>query len=282
MLGQSVVALDETFMSVFGAMVGEGAGTALQYARRTMFVPVGVIAQAAAVAAYPTLARLFAEGNRAALLSTVDKALRYVLVLSIGAMGIAMAMSLPIVTLLFERGAFDQNDSADAASALFMYALAIPVWGALQIVTRAFYSRRQMWTPVIVGSAMTVVAIPTYFILQANFGIEGVALGSVIALTAYTAALTAIWYRPADARAGLRSVLRSAGRVIPLAVPAGICAFGASWLVTNRLLAPSGVTALLSLVVGIAVYATVAIGLGSWLYDALWRRIRGRTESATP
>jgi len=282
MLGQSVVALDETFMSVFGAMVGEGAGTALQYARRTMFVPVGVIAQAAAVAAYPTLARLFAEGNRQALLSTVDKAMRYVLVLSIGAMGIAMALSLPIITLLFERGAFEPDASVAAASALFMYALAIPVWGALQIVTRAFYSRRQMWTPVIVGSAMTVIAIPTYFILQANFGIEGVALGSVLALAGYTAALMAIWYRPADTREGLRTLMRSAGRVIPLAVPAAIAAYFAASLLPDRLPWSGGFTALVSIAVGGAVYAAVGLGIGSLLYDALWKRVRGRTESATP
>lgn len=282
MLGQSVVALDETFMSVFGAMVGEGAGTALQYARRTMFVPVGVIAQAAAVAAYPTLARLFAEGNRKALLATVDKALRYVLVLSIGAMGVAMAMSLPIITLLFERGAFEPGASASTASALFMYAMAIPVWGALQIVTRAFYSRRQMWTPVIVGSAVTVFAIPTYFVLQSSFGIEGVALGSVLTLAAYTAALTAIWYRPHDTREGLRAVVRSAGRAIPLAVPAGVCAFGASWFIADRLPWSGGIAALASLAVGGLVYAVVVVGIGSSLHDTLWRRLRGRAGSTTP
>ncbi|NIR35460.1 MAG: murein biosynthesis integral membrane protein MurJ, partial [Actinobacteria bacterium] len=60
MIGQSIVVLDETFMSVFGNRVGDGAQTHLQYARRTMLVPVGAIAQAAGVAAYPTLARLFA------------------------------------------------------------------------------------------------------------------------------------------------------------------------------------------------------------------------------
>jgi peptidoglycan biosynthesis protein MviN/MurJ (putative lipid II flippase) len=163
-----------------------------------------------------------------------------------------------------------------------MYALAIPVWGALQIVTRAFYSRRQMWTPVIVGSAITVIAIPAYFVLQASFGIEGVALGSVIALSAYTAALTAIWYHPADTREGLRTVLRSAGRAIPLAVPAGLAAFTASWFVTDLWSASGAIGALVAVTVGGLVYAGIVVGLGSSLYDALWRRARGRTESATP
>ena len=82
MLGQSIVAFDEVFMSVFGSMAGEGGQTHLQYARRTMLVPVGLIAQAAGVAAFPFLARLFAAGEIGKMQRTVDRALRYVLAAS--------------------------------------------------------------------------------------------------------------------------------------------------------------------------------------------------------
>ncbi len=97
MIGQSIVALDESFMSIFGDLVGDGTQTHLLYARRTMLVPVGIIAQAAAVAAYPFLSRLFAEGKIRAMQSTVDKAMRWVLVLSIGAAGLLAALALPVV-----------------------------------------------------------------------------------------------------------------------------------------------------------------------------------------
>ncbi|MEZ5175736.1 MAG: murein biosynthesis integral membrane protein MurJ [Acidimicrobiia bacterium] len=280
MLGQSIVALDETFMSVFGARVGDGAATELQYARRTMFVPVGVIAQAAAVAAYPTLARLFAEGKRSRLYATVNRALRYVTVLSIGAAAVAIALSLPIMRILFERGEFTPPSTASAASALVMYAFAIPVWGVLQIVTRAFYARRQMWTPVIVGSGMTLVAIPAYFAMQGAFGIEGVALASATMLAAYTLALLAIWYRPPDTRAGLMTVLRSAGRALPLAVPAGFAAFGVSWLVMSRLGDQPLLAALASGVLGIAVFGVVVVLVGAFLHDALWHRAARRARQA--
>ena len=73
MIGQSIVVLDETYMSVFGDLAGDGAQTQLQYARRTMLVPVGVIAQAAGVAAYPFLARLYAEGRARDMADTVDR-----------------------------------------------------------------------------------------------------------------------------------------------------------------------------------------------------------------
>jgi len=236
-----------------------------------MFVPIGVIAQAAAVAAYPTLARLFAEGNRPALLRTVDKALRTVLVLSIGAAGIVAAMSVPTIRVLFDTGPFTSEDTSAAAAALFMYAFGIPIWGGLQIITRAFYAKREMWTPVIVGTAITILAVPLYFAMQSAFGIEGVAVTSVLTLGVYTAVLMGVWYWPADARSGLRSVLGGAGRAIPLAIPAALASGAVSWAISTGIEGSPMISAMLALVVGTAVYVGVAFGLGSVLYDWLKR-----------
>ena len=272
MIGQSIVALDEVFMSVFGNMVEAGAQTDLQYARRTMFVPIGVIAQAAAVAAYPTLARLFAEGDRPAMLRTVNRALSYVLVLSIGAAGLVTALALPLVRVLYERGQFTAEVTESVASALFVYAFAIPVWGALQIITRAFYATKDMWTPVIVGSAITILAIPGYFVAQDALGIEGVALSSVASLTLYTGILATIWYRRSGAGAGGRRVVDTAGRAIPLAVPAALAAGLASWAIWSGITGAQTIAAIAALIVGTAVYAGVALGIGGLLYDWLSRR----------
>ena len=256
-------------MSVFGGMVGEGAQTHLQFARRTMFVPIGVIAQAAAVAAYPTLARLFAEGNRPELLRTVDKAMRYVLVLSIGAAGFVAAVSVPAIRVLFERGSFTAEDTSAAASALFMYAFGIPVWGALQIITRAFYAKKEMWTPVIIGTAITILAVPLYFVMHSAFGIEGVAITSVLTLGAYTAVLMGVWYKPQDARDGLAPMLKGAGRAVPLAVPAAFGAGAIAWAISTGIQGSPTISAAIALIVGAAVYVGVALGLGALLYDLL-------------
>ncbi|MGH8873721.1 MAG: lipid II flippase MurJ, partial [Acidimicrobiia bacterium] len=77
MAGQSVVVLDEQLTRVFGQLGEEGAIFALGRARRLNMLPVGMIAQAAGVAAYPFLARLAAEGRPAELSETVARAVRY-------------------------------------------------------------------------------------------------------------------------------------------------------------------------------------------------------------
>ncbi len=261
MVGQSIVVLDETFMSAFGDLVGDGAQTRLQYARRTMLVPVGAIAQAASVAAYPMLARMFAEGKKRALAVMVDKAISWVVVLSILSAGLIAALAEPIMRTQFERGSFSNADSIAAGTALFFYAFSIPMWGILQIITRSFYARRQMWVPVAVGTVSTLVAIPIYVMFRAEFGLAGVALASVVSIGIYTSALTYLWYSD-DGHAGrIQRVVDRAGRAIPPAVVGGIAAF----LVARIIMAVVGgwTGSAIAVVVGTVVY--LAVGLGTLL-----------------
>jgi len=275
MIGQSIVVLDETFMRVFGQFVSEGAATELNFARRTMLVPVGVVAQAAGVAAYPFLARMFAEGRLYEMKNTVDKALRYVLVLSMVAAALLAAMTVPIIRALFERGEFTAQSTVGTAEALFFYALGIPVWGGLQILNRAFYARREMWTPVVVGTAATVAAVPLYIILQDTYGLRGIALASTLALSIYTGILAAVWYGDSDGTRRIRRLASDVGRAVPLAVIGGGAAFAASYglgeLFTFDGMAalPKTLVSVLLVVVGSVVFAGVAIGLGSLLHSWL-------------
>jgi putative peptidoglycan lipid II flippase len=266
MIGQSIVVLDETLMSVFGDLVGDGAQTQLQYARRTMLVPVGAIAQAAGVAAYPFLARLFAEGRRRDLADTVDRALRWVLVASVAATALLASLSMPVIRVLFERFSFEPSDTVGTASALFFYAFTVPIWGGLQLLSRAFYARRQMWVPVIVGTGALVVAIPLYLVLQRGFGIEGVALASVLGLGLYAGTLLTLWYREPDHAGRWRRVVDSTGRAIPLVVAGGFAAFGLAW-VTTTLLGDGFWAALIAVLAGTAAFAGVALGTGA----GFWR-----------
>ena len=276
MIGQSVVALDETFMSVFGDLVGDGTQTHLQYARRTMLVPVGIVAQGAAVAAYPFLSRLFAEGKIRAMHDTVDKAMRWVLVLSIAATGLLAALALPVTRALYERFAFTVSDSSATAAALFFYALAIPIWSALQILTRAFYARRAMWTPVIIGTVTTVVAIPLYFMLTDAFGIRGVAVASVLSLLLYTGTLALVWYQGREGRARLRQVLGTAGRAIPPTVLGAGAAFLIGWAVMTNVPGQTTIVSIVAILLGTAAFAGIAFSLGSFLYDILTAAARRR------
>lgn len=192
MIGQSVAVLDEQFVRFFG-QVEEGATSALSFARQLNMVPIGVIAQAAGVAAYPFLARLAAKGDEDGLVATTGRAARNTIFIAAAATAALVVLARPLVRLLYQYGAFSAEDSALVASLLTIYAFSIPAWGLHQILSRHFYAKRKMWTPVLIGTAFSVIAIPTWLGLYSKLGVEGFALASTLVVTGYAVGMLVAW-----------------------------------------------------------------------------------------
>jgi putative peptidoglycan lipid II flippase len=262
MLGQSLVVLDESFARVFGTQLGEGPTSQLGFARQTMLVPIGVVAQAAGVAAYPYLSRLVEEGKLREMTTSLARALRYVIVASLVATAALIALSVPTIRALFERGQFGPADTTAAASALVFYAIGIPFWGVQQLLARGFYARRQMWTPVLVGTAATVLAVPIYIILKELLEIRGIALASTVSIAGYTVALAVIWIDRTGTHV-LAGLGQTVGRALVPAVFAGV----AAWLLAHAVqdLAAGFAGAVLQVATGGLAAAAVFLGLTGWM-----------------
>lgn len=194
MIGQSVAVLDEQFVRLFG-QVDDGATAALFYARRLNMVPVGVIAQAAGVAAFPFLASLFARGAEAELVETTGRAARKTIFVAAAATAGLIAVARPLVRLVYRYGEFTTADVEQVAGLLVIFAFSIPAWGLHQLLARHFYAKRKMWTPVLVGTAFTLVAIPLWFGLYVLMGVDGLAVASTVVMIGYALGLLVAWGR---------------------------------------------------------------------------------------
>lgn len=130
----------------------EGAVSALDYAMRIMLLPLGVVAQAVGIAAFPTFAELAAENKLKDVRRTLASTLRGVLFLALPATGGLLMLREPIVRLLFEKGEFTAQSTVSVAWALAFYALGLAGHAGLEIIVRAFYALHDTKTPVVVGS----------------------------------------------------------------------------------------------------------------------------------
>ncbi len=259
MLGQSLVVLDEQLGRTFGSLVEDGGISWLNFGRQTMLVPVGVIAQAAGVATYPFLARLVAEGKHREMAQAVSRALRYIVVLSMAAAAGLMALALPAIRALYERGSWDAADTVATAGTLVFFALGVPLWGLQQIYARGFYAREEMWTPVIIGTFAFAAAIPIYWGLHEAMGVNGLALASSVSILLYTTALGAVWYH----RTGwpfARPVAVTALRNLPVAAIAGVAAWGVSELILGAFADPGFAPSLLGAGAGGVVLLALSLG----------------------
>lgn len=262
MLGQSLVLLDESLARVFGTQLGEGPTSQLGFARQTMLVPIGVVAQAAAVAAYPFLSRLAEEGKLRELTMSLARAIRYVIVASLVATAALTALSIPTIGALFERGQFGAADTTAAAGALVFYALGIPFWGVAQLLARGFYARRQMWVPVVIGTGATALAIPVYFALKELMGIRGVALASTVSIAAYTLVLGIVWLQRTGSHV-LAATARTTGRALVPTAAAGAAAWVTARLAQGAAAGFAG--SVLQVAVGGAAAAATFLALAGWM-----------------
>jgi putative peptidoglycan lipid II flippase len=259
MLGQSIAALDEQFIRVFGQLAGVGGITALVAGRQLSMVPVGVVAQAAGVAAYPFLARLAAEGKEEELEIEVGSAVRATITAATLAAAAVFGLALPAVRLAYQRGSFGAEDTLVTAAVAAVFALSIPAWGAQQVLARAFYAKRRMWPPVLIGTTIAVVAIPVYLLVGARFGLEGIAATSTGSIVVYAIVLGVGWFI-ATGKRHLRPVLEALARALVGGVLAGAAGLGIVALLTSGEEVPSAGVSLLALLLGGLVIVAVFAG----------------------
>lgn len=129
------------------ASLQAGAVSYLYYADRLYQLPLGIVGIAIGVVLLPELARQLRAGNRTAVMDVQNRSLEFGLVLTIPA-AIALAVAAePIISVLFERGAFSGDDTYNTAWALRAFAIGLPAFVLIKIFQPAFFAREDTKTP---------------------------------------------------------------------------------------------------------------------------------------
>lgn len=250
--------VDEWYERIFGSRSAEGVVAQLAYARQLVLAPVGVIGQALATAALPALAQLHGQGRTGELNRVLTQTLRGACALALLSLGALVALAEPLVGMLFERGAFGPADTRAVAALLRLLAFAVPALVAQQIMARAFFARGDMWRPMLIGSALALLALPLYMQLGARFGGAGLALAGAMGMSASAAATLVLLRRVHGAEA--------AGPLLRDAMPAASAALGAA-LAAHFALAALDLPHLAALLVGALIYGLLASGIALALGD---------------
>jgi putative peptidoglycan lipid II flippase len=151
LFGAAVVQLNFLVSINMTSGMPEGSLTAFKNAYMVMTMPQVVIAQAISIAAFPTFSAQFARGERDDLRSSLASTLRSIVFLSLPAALGLILLRVPVVSMLFQRGEFDQRSVTLTAWALLWFALGLVSHSVLEIVVRAFYAMQDTRTPVLVG-----------------------------------------------------------------------------------------------------------------------------------
>lgn len=119
----------------------------LYAADRLYQLPLGVVGIAIGVVLLPDLSRRLAAGDDAGGRNALSRAAEVSLALTIPAAVALMVVPLPLVSVLFERGATTADDSAAIAMAVAVYGLGLPAFVIQKILQPLFFAREDTRSP---------------------------------------------------------------------------------------------------------------------------------------
>ncbi len=180
-LGAGVTQLNLAIDVVIASLLPAGAVSFLYYADRVAQLPLGVIGAAVGTALLPTLARQLRSGHALAAHRSQNRAIEFSLALALpAALALAVAAG-PVVSTLFERGAFGAEAARATAAALMAYAVGLPAFVLVKALTPGFFARGDTVTPVKIGIGIVVLNLALNLALTPFLGHVGIALATSLA-----------------------------------------------------------------------------------------------------
>ncbi|HUO56324.1 MAG TPA: lipid II flippase MurJ [Candidatus Paceibacterota bacterium] len=146
-------------LTAIASLLTAGSIAIFTFAYNLQSVPLTIIGISYSVAAFPTLARLHAQGARKDFLNYVEAALRHIIFWSIPATVFLIVMRAQVVRVILGAGRFDWTDTRLTAAALALFVLSLTVQSLTLVIARAYYASGDTKKPFYYGCTDVLVSI---------------------------------------------------------------------------------------------------------------------------
>ena len=175
----------------FGSGLGDGAVSGLNWANKIYIIMVGVFAYAVTNFIFPKLSRLGARDGDEDFAKTARVSLGWIIFIIAFVASLFIALSEPIIKVVFESGEFDSSDTALTSTALFYYSFGMVGYAVCEVLNKSFYALRDGKTPMyssVFGIAVNFVSA-FIFVSLFKMGVGGLALASAVSSLSIAAVL---------------------------------------------------------------------------------------------
>lgn len=192
------------FLIGFASLITVGSIAVFNLSFNLQSVPLAIIGASYSVAAFPTLVRLFTNGDREAFFSHVTIAARHIIFWSIPAIVLFIVLRAQIVRVILGSGEFTWTDTRLTAASLALFATSLLAQSLVLLFVRGYYAAGKTVKPLIINvfSSFLVVAFayillntfnnskPFQFFIESLLRVEGISGTGILMLPlAYSLAL---------------------------------------------------------------------------------------------
>ncbi len=170
------------------AALGVGAVSVFSLAFNLQSAPLSIIGASYSVAAFPTLARFLARGEKLDFQNQMLTAARHIIFWSIPLMVLIMVLRAYIVRVVLGSGAFDWSDTRLTAAALALFIISLTAQALSLLFVRGYYAAGETVKPLainiftatgIVAGAYALLKLFEYsatwrFFIEDLFRVEGI------------------------------------------------------------------------------------------------------------
>ena len=179
-IGSGIIQLNIIIGTIIASFLPIGAISHLYYADRLNQLPLAIFGIALGVVLLPSLSKVIKADSNDKVRSLQNRSLEFALIISIpSAIGLYI-LSLPIVHILFERGAFTQEDTLYTSNVLGYFALGLPAYVLIKVLIVCFFAREDTKTPLYISIISVMLNIILSLILISSMREMGIALATAI------------------------------------------------------------------------------------------------------
>lgn len=164
----------------FASSLDVGSVAVVNYAAVLNSFLLNVFSVAIMTIVYPKLSEAIAKDDTDTYIMYTENGIKIItflfLPLSVG----AMILSKGIVTCVYGHGAFSADNIESTSMVFKMYMLAIYFVAVRELLLRTLYSRKNMKTPLIIGTISTAANIGLNMLLVKKMGVQGLALSTSV------------------------------------------------------------------------------------------------------
>jgi putative peptidoglycan lipid II flippase len=265
------------YTDLFFASTIPQAAAAMNYAGLLVQTPLGIISNVILVPLLPVFSRLAAPENWPELKLRIRQGLLLTALTMLPLSALMITLAIPIVKVVYQRGAFQNQASQLVASLLVVYGLGMFVYLARDVLVRVFYAMGDGDTPFRISIFNIFLNGLLDYIFVKPLGAPGLVLATVSVNLTSTVALLWCLNRKINGLPWREWGLPFLGLAVGSAV-AGLASWGVSWGFEQVWNAQGLLVHLLQLclagIVGLGVFALFATRLNLPEVDIFVSRIR--------
>ena len=177
-IGAGVIQINLLIDIILASFLPTGSISYLYYAERINQLPIALIGVAIGTAILPTLSKQIINNEKKKAFSTQNRAIEFSLLLALPAALSIFILAEPIIESFFERGEFSIQDKVLSAKALQAFAIGVPAYVLVKILSPVFFARQDTVTPVKIAILCVFVNFLLNIILMQFYQHVGIALAT--------------------------------------------------------------------------------------------------------